>query len=240
MKTEQLAVVQGWADTRGALRRWNAAPSVVLAPWALGAASLVAVLAARRDLGGRDALDARPLRRRRSPASRATRPSATTASCCSATASCSPCTRSRASPASWPARRCRRSPRATAASGARSTSSPARWRSRFVAAATLFSLATQAYALGGHASTLAADLGVSPARARARHPAARAARADRAVPPARRLDARQPRQALGRAARRHLRHHRDRDPDPAARGAPSRRGSRRACCSRRRARAPRG
>jgi uncharacterized membrane protein SpoIIM required for sporulation len=32
----------------------------------------------------------------------------------------------------------------------------------FVAAATLFSLATQAYALGAHASTLAADLGVSP------------------------------------------------------------------------------
>ena len=32
----------------------------------------------------------------------------------------------------------------------------------FVGAATLFSLATQAYALGGHASTLAADLGVSP------------------------------------------------------------------------------
>src|SRR6476619_3518489 len=39
MKTEQLAVVQGWADTRGALRRWNARPAVVLGPWAL--ASLV-------------------------------------------------------------------------------------------------------------------------------------------------------------------------------------------------------
>ena len=39
MRTEQLAVVQGWADTRGALRRWNAKPSVVLGPWAL--ASLV-------------------------------------------------------------------------------------------------------------------------------------------------------------------------------------------------------
>ena len=32
----------------------------------------------------------------------------------------------------------------------------------FVALATLFSLFTQAYALGGHASTFAADLGVSP------------------------------------------------------------------------------
>jgi hypothetical protein len=43
MKTEQLAVVQGWADTRGALRRWNARPSVVLTPWAL-ASLLVGVL----------------------------------------------------------------------------------------------------------------------------------------------------------------------------------------------------
>src|ERR687893_2359340 len=43
MKTEQLAVVQGWADTRGALRRWNAAPAAVLRPWAL-ASLLVAVL----------------------------------------------------------------------------------------------------------------------------------------------------------------------------------------------------
>ena len=43
MKTEQLAVVQGWADTRGALRRWNARPAVVLGPWAL-ASLLVGVL----------------------------------------------------------------------------------------------------------------------------------------------------------------------------------------------------
>ena len=35
MKTEQLAVVQGWADTRRSLRRWNASPAVVLRPWAL-------------------------------------------------------------------------------------------------------------------------------------------------------------------------------------------------------------
>src|SRR5215210_870144 len=43
MKTEQLAVVQGWADTRGALRRWNARPAAVLAPWAV-ASLLVTVL----------------------------------------------------------------------------------------------------------------------------------------------------------------------------------------------------
>jgi hypothetical protein len=43
MNTEQLAVVQGWADTRGALRRWNAKPAAVLAPWA-AASLLVSVL----------------------------------------------------------------------------------------------------------------------------------------------------------------------------------------------------
>jgi hypothetical protein len=42
MKAEELAVVQGWEDTRVALRRWNAAPGRVLGPWALGSA-LVAV-----------------------------------------------------------------------------------------------------------------------------------------------------------------------------------------------------
>ena len=98
--------------------------------------------AARRDLGGRRR-SRRPTRRGvRFPGVDApARRSATSASCSTATGSCSRCTRSPASPASWPARRCRRSPRATAASGARSTTRPARWRSRFVAAATLFSLA---------------------------------------------------------------------------------------------------
>lgn len=43
MKTEQLAVVQGWADTRSALRRWNDRPAIVLGPWA-AASLLVAVL----------------------------------------------------------------------------------------------------------------------------------------------------------------------------------------------------
>jgi len=43
MRTEQLAVVQGWADTRGALRRWNAKPAAVLGPWA-AASLLVSVL----------------------------------------------------------------------------------------------------------------------------------------------------------------------------------------------------
>jgi hypothetical protein len=50
VKAEQLAVVQGWADTRRALVRWRRRPLRILAPWTLGALSvagmlLVAVLA---------------------------------------------------------------------------------------------------------------------------------------------------------------------------------------------------
>ena len=50
VKAEQLAVVQGWADTRRALVRWRRQPLRILAPWTLGALSvagmlLVAVLA---------------------------------------------------------------------------------------------------------------------------------------------------------------------------------------------------
>jgi hypothetical protein len=43
MKTEELAFVQGWADTQATLRRWHDRPSAVLAPWAL-ASLVVAVL----------------------------------------------------------------------------------------------------------------------------------------------------------------------------------------------------
>ena len=47
MKTEQLAVVQGWADTRAALARWNRRPAAALGPWALGSLLVaVALLAA--------------------------------------------------------------------------------------------------------------------------------------------------------------------------------------------------
>ena len=46
MKTEQLAVVQGWADTRGALRRWNARPATVLRPWALASLGVAVLLLA--------------------------------------------------------------------------------------------------------------------------------------------------------------------------------------------------
>lgn len=44
MKTEQLALVQGMADTKAALRRWNAQPSSVLLPWAAGSLAIALLL----------------------------------------------------------------------------------------------------------------------------------------------------------------------------------------------------
>ena len=44
MNVSDLAVAQGMADTRAALRRWNAAPLAVLRPWALGALAISAAL----------------------------------------------------------------------------------------------------------------------------------------------------------------------------------------------------
>ena len=44
MKAEQLALVQGWDDTRAALRRWSAGPWPVLGGWARGAAAVTALL----------------------------------------------------------------------------------------------------------------------------------------------------------------------------------------------------
>jgi hypothetical protein len=44
MKAEQLAVVQGWDDTRAALRRWNAKPGPVATSWALGSLAVTATL----------------------------------------------------------------------------------------------------------------------------------------------------------------------------------------------------
>jgi hypothetical protein len=44
MSTEQLAFVQGWDDTRAALRRWRLAPLSVLGPWVLGALAVALAL----------------------------------------------------------------------------------------------------------------------------------------------------------------------------------------------------
>ena len=47
MRTEELALVQGWEDTRRALARWQRRPAAVVVPWALGALAIaVALLAA--------------------------------------------------------------------------------------------------------------------------------------------------------------------------------------------------
>ena len=44
MRREQLAFVQGWADTRTTLRRWHARPSAVLRPWALASLAIAVLL----------------------------------------------------------------------------------------------------------------------------------------------------------------------------------------------------
>jgi hypothetical protein len=44
MKAEQLAVVQGWHDTRVTLVRWRRAPLAVLAPWTLGSLAVTVAL----------------------------------------------------------------------------------------------------------------------------------------------------------------------------------------------------
>jgi hypothetical protein len=47
VNVSELALVQGMDDTRAALRRWNTAPLAVLRPWAIGAAAIsVALLVA--------------------------------------------------------------------------------------------------------------------------------------------------------------------------------------------------
>jgi hypothetical protein len=46
MNTENMAVVQGWADTRSALRRWSARPARSLVPWALGSLAIAGLLLA--------------------------------------------------------------------------------------------------------------------------------------------------------------------------------------------------
>jgi hypothetical protein len=44
MNAEQLAVVRGWDDTRGALRAWRLRPFAVLAPWVAGSLAVAALL----------------------------------------------------------------------------------------------------------------------------------------------------------------------------------------------------
>ena len=44
MKSEQLAVVRGWADTRAVLRSWQRQPLAAVAPWAAGSLAVAVAL----------------------------------------------------------------------------------------------------------------------------------------------------------------------------------------------------
>ena len=44
MRTEQLALVRGWADTRSVLRAWQERPGPTLAPWAAGSLAVAVLL----------------------------------------------------------------------------------------------------------------------------------------------------------------------------------------------------
>jgi hypothetical protein len=44
MKTENMALVQGWADTRSTLRRWSLRPGRALIPWSIGSLAIALLL----------------------------------------------------------------------------------------------------------------------------------------------------------------------------------------------------
>ncbi len=44
MNTENMALVQGWADTRSALRRWSLRPGRALLPWSIGSLAIAGLL----------------------------------------------------------------------------------------------------------------------------------------------------------------------------------------------------
>ena len=44
MNTENMALVQGWADTRSTLRRWKLRPGHALVPWSLGSLAITGLL----------------------------------------------------------------------------------------------------------------------------------------------------------------------------------------------------
>lgn len=160
MRREELALVQGWADTRLALRRWNARPSAVLRPWALASLAVavlllvatwvVATLSMPDPSGG----DFPGVNR---PAQMSDFGFVLFRNGLVLTLHALACVAGFMAGSSLP----------QVAAGYSGL-----WRRihelagplaiAFVAGATLFSLFTQAYALGGGASTLAAQLGVSP------------------------------------------------------------------------------
>ncbi len=170
--------------------------------------------AAGGGLGRRRTADAR---HHPDPPARLDRTVGSPATCCrssGATRWSSPCTRPPASPASSPAPRCRSPPPSAAASRAGSTSRRASWRSSSSAPSPSSRSRTQALYLGFQGSTIAYQLAHLDRDPDAQRPAARAARADRALPAPRRLADRQPPRRVEPAARRDPGHRADRDPRP--------------------------
>ena len=158
MRAQELAVVRGWADTRAALERWRAAPRTVLGPWSVGSLVVAALLLLATWAVARLSLP--------DPSGPSyagvTRPAGWgdfafllyrnglvlalhTLACVAGFIAGSSLPQAAAGCSGlWRTVHEKAGPAAIA----------------FVAAATLFSLATQAYALGGAAATLAAALGV--------------------------------------------------------------------------------
>jgi hypothetical protein len=159
VNTEQLAVVQGWDDTRAALRRWQARPGSILVPWVLGAFGVavllllatwgVALLSEPDPSGAAFPGVSYPASRRdlvyvleRNELVLALHALA----CVAGFMAGSSLPQVAEGYTGWKRKLHDRAGPAAIA---------------FVVAATTFSLATQAYVLGGMASDLAADLGVS-------------------------------------------------------------------------------
>ena len=161
MKTEDLALVQGIADTRAALRAWQARPLAVLGPWsALSLLVAVALLASTLVIAGLSTPDATQLHfagvTERADLSdygfvlfRNSLVLALHAMACVAGFIAGSSLPQVAEGKSGPWRRIHDAAGPLAIG--------------FVVCATAFSLATQAYVLGGDAATLAHQFGMSPA-----------------------------------------------------------------------------
>jgi Stage II sporulation protein M len=160
MKAEELALVQGWGDTRRALGRWNRKPLVVLWPWVRGATAVTAALLATvwlvATLSTPDPSVA-PFPGLRSPGGLADFAFLLYRNGLVLALHAMACVAGFMAGSSLP----------IAANGHSGV-----WRGvhdragplaiSFVIAATLFSLATQAYALGHRAADVSAQLGTSP------------------------------------------------------------------------------
>jgi hypothetical protein len=161
MHTEQLALVQGWDDTRAALRRWRARPASVLLPW-LGGAFVVAGLLLVATLWVAQVAVADPMGANFPGVSRPVEAADLiyvlernalvlalhSLACVAGFMAGSSLPQVAAGYSGWKRR-------------LHDLAGPA--AIAFVGAATLFSLATQAYVLGHQARTLAGDMAIPPA-----------------------------------------------------------------------------